>query len=918
MSKLYCVFCHKKIGLFFPKATGASQDGLCLCKKCYSTYWKKQKNSVSQAKQLSKRISNGDLKPEIKKIVVKRINELIYAETTEEKSTIGFNDLDRESNDFEITKDNTIPLKKFNPNGSKEENSAEPKLDEAPFLSSEGSSNEHSSISNDYSVETIAESKEISILSMNIESETIVKPKRTSFLYEKKFVIGRLEIDNPCIYISDDGFSFAINSKVLPTTITMSVETDHVGERSLDKKGLFFFDGIELSYFLLWLANYKNYDFFPPHCYSRFFDGIFHRALVERKNQLSIIQKTIAIVNYSQSMELNVQLLRFVFAVLTDYKHEISFEDKTDICKKLENHFNFRFYFLKPGWDWDPISWYLESGMGKYIPSSLLTNQKMATAGIKASNRGIILTKAYSKCISFLKGEKIKYGLPYLLNSYTERVVKNYHKEVYTYKTRNWAFEGADNKTEPQTLFDDMEEYIKSDWHHAKLVNSIEEPPLVELWIAMPPKYQQAIAELFRLEIEPYFDKEITIRTLFSIFNKTYPDKTKTIRVIGNYYLSYIQRCLGYLGYSIVLSIPIENANLDTLIWIVQNDKASEKLKELIDKSDDSLFIVNKKGRIVGISPKVYTLETVYIPSEIDDKLINEIGSGVFANAKNMKHLIINKGVKVIRKSAFSNCKNLELIELPDTLVELENNAFSGCNSLIYFKSPKNVEKIGDCVFRQCSSLEKFEFNGKVKSVGYQMFCDCHSLKEIILPSLIKSIPLMFFYTCKSLESIIIPSHIEMIESTAFANCEKLKSVFFENNSCAIGLSAFENCISLTNISLPKKMKVIENETFKNCTGLKAMEIPEGIHHIGSRAFSYCEKLETIIFHNEECTFDDFVFLDCISLTSIILPKTTYGKLSSIFHGCKNLKHIVAPRNIEIGDYFSYLVNSDVDVQFYD
>lgn len=918
MSKQYCVFCHKKIGLFFPKSTEASYDGLCLCKKCYSTFWKKQKDSVSQAKQLSKLISNGDLKPEIKKIVVKRIKGLINAETTEEKSTIGVNDLDRESNGFEITKNNTISLKEFNPKGSEEESSTEPKLDEVPFLSKEFSSNVNSSVREDYSVETITESKDISILSMNTESEIIVNPKRLSFLSEKKFVIGGLEVDNPCIYISDDGFSFAINSKVVPTTITRNVETDYVGERSLDKKDLFFFDGIELSYFLLWLAYYKDYDFFPPHCYSRFFDGIFHRSLVERKDQLSIIQKTIDIVNFSQSMELNVQLLRFVFAVLTDYKHEISFEDKTDICKKLENHFNFRFYFLKPGWDWDPISWYLESGMGKYIPSSLLTNQKMATAGIKASNRGIILTKAYSKCISLLKGEKIKYGLPYLLNSYTERVVKNYHKEVYTYKTRNWAFEGADNETEPQTLFDDMEEYIKSDWHHAKLVNSIEEPPLVELWIAMPPKYQQAIAELFRLEIEPYFDKEITIRTLFGIFNKTYPDKTKTIRVIGNYYLRYIQRCLGYLGYSIVLSIPIENTNLDTLIWIVQNDKASEKLKELIDKSDDSLFIVNKKGRIVGISPKVYTLETVYIPSEIDDKLINEIGSGVFANAKNMKHLIIDKGVKVIRKSAFSNCKNLELIEFPDTLIELESYAFGGCNSLTHFKFSKNVEKIGDCVLSQCSSLDKVEFNEKVKSVGYQMFCDCHSLKEVILPSLIKSIPPMFFYTCKSLESIIIPSHIKMIESSAFANCEKLKSVFFENNSCTIGNRVFENCTSLTNISLPKKMEVIEEDTFQNCTGLKEIEIPEGINHIGSMAFSNCEKLETIVFHNEECVFDDFVFVDCISLTSIILPKNTHGKLSSIFQGCKNIKHIVAPRNIEIGDYFSYLVNADVDIQFYD
>ena len=730
-------------------------------------------------------------------------------------------------------------MKEFNPKGSEKENSTVQKLDEGPFLSSTVSSNDHSSISEDYSVETITESKEISILPMNIESEIIVKQKHTSFISEKKFVIGGLEIDNPCIYISDDGFSFAINSKFIPKKITRNVETDYVGELTLDQKDLYFFDGVELSYFLLWLANYKDYELIPPHCYSRFLDGIFHRALIERKNQLSIIQKTIDIVNYSQSMELNVQLLRFVFAILTDYGHEISFEDKTDICKKLENLFNFRFYFLKPGWDWDPVSWYLESGMEKYIPSCLLTNQKMATAGIRASNRGIILTKAYSRCISLLNGKEIKYGSPYLLNSYTERFVKNYHKEVYTYKTRNWAFEGANIDLENQSLFDDMDEYINSDcWHHAKLVDSIEEDSLVELWIAMPPKYQQAIAELFRLEIEPYFDKEITIRILFGIFNKTYPDKTKNIRVIGDYYLRYIQRCLGYLGYSLVLSIPIENVKLETLIWIVQKNKASEKLKEIIDKSDDSLFIVNNKARIVDLSPKAYMLETVHIPGEIENDLVNEIGSAVFANAKNMKHLIINEGVKVIRKSAFNKCENLELIELPDTLIELESGVFGECHSLTHFKFSKNVEKIGDRVFCYCNSLKKVEFNKKLKLVGQKMFYCCSSLKEVILPTLIKSIPPMFFYACNSLESIIIPSHIEKIETSAFAHCEKLNSVLFENNSCTINNCVFENCISLTNISLPKKMKVIEDYTFKNCTGLKAIEIPEGIHHQGRWAFS--------------------------------------------------------------------------------
>lgn len=750
--------------------------------------------------------------------------------------------------------------------------------------------------------------------------KTIITDKQegTSFLCGMTFSVGGLEIDNPCVYISDEDFSFAINSKNVPTTIIKSYETDKVAEYSLEQKDLYNFDSIEVSYFLLWLSNYKEYEYFPPHCYSRFLDGVFHRALVERKDQLHILNKVIDIVSCSKSMELNVKLLRFVFSVLTDCGYEISYEARIDICNKLENLYTFNFYYLKSGWDWDPVSWYLNFGMENHIPKRLLTYQKMASAEIKASNRDIILAKAFTRCLSMLNGKEIKLGSPILLNSYTERYVKNYHNEIYTFKTRNWTITGIDDETEDQSLFDAISEYFYSDWHHVELVDPVRENSLIELWLAMPPEYQKQIAELFRVEIAPYVDKEITVRALFCIFKKTYPDATNNIRAIGNYYLKYIQRCIGYLGYSIALSIPIENVKLETPIWIVNENKAEQKRKELINKSEGPIFNVNKKRRIVGVSPRVYALETVRIPSEIGDVRIKEIGPEVFANDKNMKQLIIDEGVTVIRKLAFNHCDNLVLVELPDSLTEIENGAFGSCKSLTQLTFPKNVKGIGDSVFYACSSLEKVEFDEKAESVGNQMFCNCSSLKEIIFPPLIKSIPFMFFYSCKSLETIYIPIHIEKIEPSAFAGCENLKTVGFGNEKCDICNSVFEYCSSLTNISLPTEIEDIENNTFNNCTGLKAIEIPAGVRHIGNFAFSNCEKLESVVFHNEECFFDDFVFADCVSLKSIRLPKASHGKLSSIFQGCKNLKRIVASRTMEKGDWFSNLVNSDVEIQFYD
>ena len=499
-----------------------------------------------------------------------------------------------------------------------------------------------------------------------------------------------------------------------------------------------------------------------------------------------------------------------------------------------------------------------------------------------------------------------------------ERFVKNYQNEIFTYKTRNWIISGCDDENEDQTLFNTMSEYIYSDWHHSELVNPDGGNSLIELWLAMPSEYQRQISELFRMEIAPYVGKEITVRTLFGIFKKTYPKTTKNIWAIGGYYLRYIQRCIGYLGYSLALSIPIENVKLETHLWIVDETQKEQKQKELIDKSEEPMFTVNEKGRVIGVSPKVYELETVHIPSEIGAVKVKDIAPEVFANAKNMKHLIIDEGVKAIRNLAFNRCEKLELINLPETLTEIAHGAFFGCRLLKQFGFPRDVKKIGSSIFAECTSLERVAFNEIAVSVGCQMFCNCSSLKEVLFPPLMESIPSMFFYNCKSLEFIAVPNKIDRIEPSAFANCEKLKTVVFENNRCKIGHSVFSDCISLTSISLPKSIEEIEESTFQNCVGLKTIDIPAGVKHIGGFAFNNCENLESVVFHNEECVFDDFVFAGCASLKTIILPKKSHGELSSMFQRCRNLEKIVAPRTMGKGEGFSYLVNSYVEIQFYD
>jgi hypothetical protein len=76
----HCDFCSKTLSLFSRSSEEAQKDGLCLCKQCYESLWKDQPNPINQAKKLAEIALKNRLKPETKKIVVKRVKELASEE----------------------------------------------------------------------------------------------------------------------------------------------------------------------------------------------------------------------------------------------------------------------------------------------------------------------------------------------------------------------------------------------------------------------------------------------------------------------------------------------------------------------------------------------------------------------------------------------------------------------------------------------------------------------------------------------------------------------------------------------------------------------------------------------------------------------------------------------------------------------
>lgn len=140
------------------------------------------------------------------------------------------------------------------------------------------------------------------------------------------------------------------------------------------------------------------------------------------------------------------------------------------------------------------------------------------------------------------------------------------------------------------------------------------------------------------------------------------------------------------------------------------------------------------------------------------------IKTTVYEN-KNIKKVVIKKGVTAIADFAFKGCKKLKEIILPSTLKKIGACAFEGC-PIKNISIPKSVK-----------SIEPGAFAGS-------------SIKSITIPKTVKKLGEGVFGNCKKLESITMPGNIGVIKyeipdyeyqpkSFVGDSCKSLKKIKF-------------------------------------------------------------------------------------------------------------------------------------------
>ncbi len=286
-----------------------------------------------------------------------------------------------------------------------------------------------------------------------------------------------------------------------------------------------------------------------------------------------------------------------------------------------------------------------------------------------------------------------------------------------------------------------------------------------------------------------------------------------------------------------------------------------------------------------------------HIPAfvEYDGKTyqVRDIAIRGFAGNIDIKHLIIDEGIKSINPWAFICCYNLESVHIPASLSFIGNGIFGSCYNLksivvdsanTVFDSRENcnavIRKSHGILVVGCANTH---IPKGVTQIGYNAFNNCYSLESITIPEGVTQIAEHAFSGCIDLKAIILPQSLEHIDNDAFVGCTSLQSVVIPKNVTFVGRSLFSNCNQLETITVEKGNKrydsrqncnaIIETESNKLIAACIGTRLIEGIEEIGEYAF------------------------DGVSLYDLHIPKSVTSAEQWAFSGCNNLKSITVDKD---------------------
>ena len=239
-----------------------------------------------------------------------------------------------------------------------------------------------------------------------------------------------------------------------------------------------------------------------------------------------------------------------------------------------------------------------------------------------------------------------------------------------------------------------------------------------------------------------------------------------------------------------------------------------------------------------------------------------------FSFCTEIRHVLVENGVKIVGEAAWRCCRQLQIVHLPDTVVGLLHGAFSKCQVLRVVVAP-SCKYFGTKVFEECCSLtqvgaahcpsNKLAPQAQLRPRAFQA---CTALRNINLgmSESATTYPNRCLPDCCFQESGIVelalPTSFHRIGFAACMSCQQLQIVdLSQTDVLEILGSTFAHCSQLQQLCLPRMLRTIEQEAFYKCISLKEVSTPPSLLYIARHAFAGCTHLRIILKQGKSSTW---------------------------------------------------------------
>lgn len=131
-------------------------------------------------------------------------------------------------------------------------------------------------------------------------------------------------------------------------------------------------------------------------------------------------------------------------------------------------------------------------------------------------------------------------------------------------------------------------------------------------------------------------------------------------------------------------------------------------------------------------------IEIINIPNSCDT-----IGTSAFADAANLKHVVLPSALRSISERCFSGCQKLQDLSLPQSICYINDYAFSGCISLKELQLPTSLKCLGNNVLYGDSLIKKLVIPDSVTKIGFYNYAH---LKSITFGASLSGLPFWYKY----------------------------------------------------------------------------------------------------------------------------------------------------------------------------